>query len=205
MDDTRLEALLRAASRSETPFPDAAPDLADRVRRLRTRRRRTRTALGGLMATAVLIGGTTWVVYYAASPTQEANQPVADAIKPPPVVGAFSAEDAQRLRAEIAELAAEAQRREQAVEEMTRRQRSREQIARLERHLDQPDPLEVARIEIEKTAFLLIDHAQQQSLLSPDSSPAEEYRRILEDFPGTSAARTAEQRLSRFKPEKGDL
>jgi TolA-binding protein len=203
MDDARLQGLLRAAGRSETSPLDLPLDLADRVRRLRDRRRRTRTALGGLLATAVLLAGITWMVYCAVGPNQEANHPVADHTKPPDTGPGFSPRDAQRLRAEIAQLAAEARQREQAIEEMTRRQRLREETARLERQASRPDPLEVARIEIEKTAFLMIDHAQQQPLLSPGSSAAEEYRRVLERFPGTKAARNAEKELRQLNNKKG--
>jgi len=165
-----------------------------------------RNLLGGLLAAAVLLGVSTWMVYHAVGPTRTTNNPIADGTSPSQEVPLPSPEDdVQRLRAEIAELAAEAQRRQGVVEEMTRRQRSRRQIARFQKYLDQPDPLEVARIEIEKTAFLLVEHVQQQSVLSPDSSPAEEYRRILEHFPGTNAARTAKKELSQLKIEKGDL
>jgi hypothetical protein len=205
MDDASLQELLRAAGRSEPAPPGMPPDLAHRVRGLRDRRRRTRKALGGLLVTAVLLGGTTWVVHYALGPTETTNSSVADHTKPSDAARDSSPEDAQRLRAEIAELAAEAQRRKQAVEEMTRPQRLREQIARLESRLSQPDPLEVARIEIEKTAFLLVDHARQQSPLSSGSSPVDEYRRILEHFPGTNGARTARENLDQIEIQKGDL
>ena len=206
MDDASLQELLRAAGRSEGPPPTVRPDLADRVRRLRTRRHRTRNVLGGLLAAAVLLGASTWMVYHAVGPTQTTNNPIADGTSPSQEVRApFSEDDVQRLRGEIAELAAEAQRRQRVVEELTRRQRSRRQIARFQKYVDQPDPLEVARIEIEKTAFLMVDHVQEQPLLSPDSHPADEYRRILEHFPGTKGAHTAEKRLNQLKLEKGDL
>jgi len=205
MDDASFQELLRAAGRSETPPLDLPPDLADRVRRLRDRRRGTRTALGGLLVTAVLLGGTTWAVYYAVGPTPTTSGSLADHTKPPDAARDSSPEDVQRLRAEIAELAAETQLRTRIVEELTRSQQIREQTARLDRQLRQPDPLEVARIEIEKTAFLLVDHAQQQPPLSPGTAPADEYRRILKHFPGTNGARTAEKRLSQLKIEKGDL
>ncbi len=206
MDDASLKELLRAAGRSEGPPPNVRPDLADCVRRLRARRRRTRNVLGGLLAAAVLLGASTWMVYHAVGPTRTTNNPIADGTKPSQDVRLPSPEDdVEQLRAEIAELAAEAQRRQRVVEEMTRRQRSRRQIARFQKYLDQPDPLEVARIEIEKTAFLLVDHAEQRSLSSRDDFPAEEYRRVVEHFPGTNAARTAEKKLSQLKIEKGDL
>jgi hypothetical protein len=205
MDDARFQELLQAAGRSEPPPPTIPPDLAQRVRHLRTRRRRTRAALGGLVAAAVLLGGISWAVHCAVGPIQRANESVADHTGPADPGPDAAAEDAQRLRAEIAALSAEARRRKQAVEEMTLRQRLGEQIARLETRLNQPDPLEVARIEIEKTAFLLVDHAQQQPLLPPGTSPADEYRRILEHFPGTNGARTAKENLDQIEIQKGDL
>jgi hypothetical protein len=50
---------------------------------------------------------------------------------------------------------------------------------------------------------LLVDYAQQQSPLLPDSPAADEYRRVLKHFPGTNAARTAEMRLSELTHNKG--
>ncbi|MHC4180423.1 MAG: hypothetical protein ACYSWU_23215, partial [Planctomycetota bacterium] len=164
IDDASLQQLLRAAGRSEAPPPGVPPDLADRVRRLRAHRHRTRRALGGLLAASVLLAGATGAVYYAVGPRERADHSIAEGRKAPQAVPAPSPEDdVQRLRAEIAALAAEARRRERVIEEVTRRQRLREQIARLEKPFNQPDPLEVVRLEIEKTAFLLVSHAETRS------------------------------------------
>ena len=206
IDDASLQELLRAAGRSGASPPDVPPDLADRVYRLSARRRRARRALGGLLATTALLAGATWMVYHAVGPTRTTNRSVADRTKPSDRVRDVApGDDVQRLRAEIAELAAEARRRKGFVQEMIYRERLREQIDRLEEHFDEPDPMEVARIQLEKTAFLLVDHAEMQSASSAGGSAADEYRRILEYFPGTNGAQTAEKRLNQFKLEKGDL
>jgi hypothetical protein len=205
MDDASLQELLRAAGRSQPPPPTMPSDLAQQVRGLHTRRRRTRTVLGGLVATAVLLGGTSWAVHYAVRPIRRANDSLADRAGPAVTGPDSAAEDAQRLRAEMAALATQAQRRAQIIEELTRRQRLLRQMAGLERQSRRSDPLEVARIEMEKTAFLLVEHARQQSLLPPGRSPADEYRRILEHFPGTNGARTAKENPNQIEFQKGDL
>lgn len=204
IDDASLKELLRAAGRSGAPPPHALPDLADRVHQLRTRRRR---ALGGLLTTAVLLAGTTWAAYHAIGPTPTANNPTVRRPEPARRVQTPSAddEDVARLRAEIAALAAEARWRKEVVKEITQRERLREQLARLANVFNEPDPLEVARIEIEKTAFLLVDHADQQARVLPEGSAADEYRRIAEQFPNTNAARTARGKLSKLLIEKGEL
>ncbi len=206
IDDPSLQELLRAVGRSGAPPPGVLPDLADRVYRLSARRRRARRALGGLLATIVLLAGATWMVYHAVGPTRTTNHSVAGRTKPSDRVQDVSpGDEVQRLRAEIAELAAEARRRKRFVQEMIYRERLREQTARWERDFDRPDPLEVARIEIEKTAFLLVDHADQRARVLPEGSAAEEYRWIAEQFSNTNAARTARGRLNKLLIEKGEL
>jgi hypothetical protein len=205
MDDASFQELLRAAGRSQPPPPTMPSDLAQRVRRLHSRRRRRRAALGGLAAAVALLGGISWAVHYTVGPIQRADDSLAHHTGPAVTGPDSAAEDVQRQRAEMAALAARAQRRVQIVEELTRQQRFLRQMADLERQFSRPDPLEAARIEMEKTAFLLVDHARQQSLLPRGTSPADEYRRILEHFPGTNGARTAEKRLRQLKLEKGDL
>ncbi len=206
LDDASLQQLLREAGRGETPPPHPPPDLADRVQRLGLRRRRRRRVLGGLSAVSVVLAGTFATVYYTSGPIPRPDQPVTNAAKPPEDVPTpLADEDVKRLRAEIAELAAEADARQRLVEEAIGRQRLRQQTARLEEHSRGPDPFELARVEIEKTAFLLVDHAQRQSPLSPVGHAAEEYHRVLEYFPHTNAARTAEHRLKQLNVQKGDL
>ena len=206
IDDASLKELLRAAGRSGAPPPGVPPDLADRVYRLSARRRTARRALGGLLATTVLLAGATWMVYHAVDPARTTNNSVAGRTKPSDRVQDVSpGDDVQRLRAEIAELAAEGRWRKEVVQEITQRERLREQLARLANAFNEPDPLEVARIEIEKTAFLLVDHADQQARVLPEGSAADEYRRIAEQFPNTNAARTARGKLSKLLIEKGEL
>ena len=67
-------------------------------------------------------------------------------------------------------------------------------IGRAQPENDPPDPLELVRIEREKTAFLLVDRADEIGSRA-QATAAAEYRRVLEDFPNTQAARVAEERL----------
>ncbi len=185
MNDDRLEALLRAAGESAAPPREPLPGLAERVRGLQARRARNRKVAGGAAA-VVLLG---MAVYGALTldGLRGARDPqVADGLK--------SAPDPEAIKAELARLEAEVRQRQQAVRNMAEADAARAALGRVQPEQDSPSPTELVRIEHEKTAFLLVDRAEQLGTRA-QSAAAAEYRRALELFPNTEAARVAEERL----------
>lgn len=206
MNDESLESVLREAGRSAAKPPDARPDLADRVRQLHQRRRRARRAAATGVMGMLLLGSA--VLWRLAPPgrlqTQDAS--VAGRASRPDETTSLAAEQIERLRAEIARLDAEARRQRYAAERMIRAEDLRNQmITRFQQALQQPDSLELAGIEMEKTAFLLVDHAERRAALAQNDAAENEYRRILRLFPDTRAAQTARRRLEQLSIQKGDL
>jgi hypothetical protein len=196
VNDERLEALLRAAGQSATPPREAPAGLAERVRGLQARRARNRKLAGGASIALVLLGVGIYAGLVGHGDRETADRPVAD--------GSSSAPDPEAIKAEIARLDAEAQRRQQAVRKMILADAARRAIARVQAEQDAPSPLELVRIEREKTAFLLVDRAEQVGARAQGAA-ADEYRRVLELFPNTQAARVARERLNDPVREKGDL
>ena len=205
MNDDRLEALLRAAGESAAPPPEPLPGLAERVRGLHARRSRNRRLAGGAAAVVVLLivaicveNRTSWklVLQFGNGRGETADRPVAD--------GASPLLDPEAIKAEIARLDGEAHERQQAVRKMILADAGQRPVARVQPEPDSPGPLDLVRIEREKTAFLLVDRAEQIGARAQTAAAAE-YRRVLELFPNTQAARVARERLNDPVREKGDL
>jgi len=186
VNDERIEALLRAAGQSAAPPPEPLPGLAERVRGLRARRARNRKLAGGASIALVLLGVGIYAGLVGHGDRETADRPVAGGPGSPP--------DLEAIKAEIARLDAEAQRRQQAVRKMILADAARRAIARVQAEQDAPSPIELVQIEREKTAFLLVDRAEQIGARALGPAAAE-YRRVLELFPNTQAARAAEERL----------
>ncbi len=200
MNDEKLESLLRAAGRAAVEGPSAEPlsaesGLAGRVRYLRVQRQRRRRAGVGLAAMA-LLGVTFWGLFHPGSPT-----PLADRPNPPRP----SAIDVEQLKARIAAIDAEVEQRLRRVEQLRQRQRVHTELAELRNQPQPPNPLQTARMEIERTALLLVDDAEYRADFASGDVAAQQYRRVLELFPHTTAAQTARKRLETLSIEKGDL
>jgi hypothetical protein len=206
MNDDPLEALLKAAAKSEAAVPRPRADLADRVRRLRRRRRR-RSLAGGSLLAVILLGGVLMASLYmrSSSSTPEANTQIARDEDAAPAGGTLAAEEVRRLRAELARLDAEAEQRHRAARELICQQELRRQIARCRRSSSVLSLTELARISDEKTAFMILDYADRSAGVGGDTLRESEYRRIVECFPNTRAARTAKVRLQELSVEKGEL
>ena len=196
MNDERLETLLRTAGRAAVEPPPAAPGLAGRVRCLHVQRQRRRRAGVGLAVAMVLLGVTFWGVFHPGSRT-----PLADRPDPPGV----SAAEVARLDARIAAIDAEVALRQRRVEQLRKRQRLHTELAEVLSRPQPPDPLETARMQIERTALLLVDHAEYRADATGSDATARQYRRVLELFPHTTGAHTAQERLKKLSIEKGDL
>ena len=151
-----------------------------------------------------LLGGVGPAFYYARQPIPSPDTLATRRPDSAQSAETLAGDTIERLRARIAELGAEAERRQQVARQMIRRQRLHRRIAGLEQELEEPNPLELARIEIEKTAFLLVDRAEQHAKGARADSARDEYRRILTLFPKTNAAKTAQEQLDQSSVEKGD-
>jgi hypothetical protein len=197
-----LEELLQAAGRHREDAPRLCPNLAERVRQLHFQRARSRRATVGTVIGAALMTAM-WAGLWSGNP------PTADGPSAAPSgqhgsATAPSPLDVARLRAEIAQLDAEVRRHSRHVEEVLRGIRVRRTTAvRSEMPVLSRDDL--ARIEIEKTAFLLVDHADQRAGRLPDVVAEDAYRRVLKLFPQTKAAERARRRLNSPPAEKGNL
>lgn len=207
MNDESLEALLESAGRSAVPPPGDRPELAKVVRRLYARRRRRRAA-AGLGVGMVLLGGVLSAVFWPGSAIHNGDATIAELPGPPPGPPSApqppSAQDVRQLRAEIAALGAEATRRHRLVRETVRRQRLHDKVYEILTAAEGPDPLEMAHVQLEKTAFLLVDHARRQAVSAGTEAAAEQYRRVVRLFPDTRAAETAREKLRQLPTDKGD-
>jgi len=196
VNDDRLEALLRAAGESAAPPPEATAGLAERVRGLQARRARNRKLAGGaaaavaLLIVAICVESRTslqLVIRFGNGNRETADRPAADE--------GGSPLDAEGIKAELVRLDTEARQRQQAVQAMILADAGQAALARAEPQIDTPGPLDLVRIEHEKTAFLLVDRAEQIGARAQGRAAADEYRRVVELFPNTHAARVARERL----------
>ncbi len=153
----------------------------------------------------VLLGSVLSWVLYRTTPTPSPDASVAGRPDPRPMPPRLSAADLQRLRAEIAALDAEAEQRLRRVRQMTRRQLLHDRLYEVLSETQPPDPLEAARIQIETTALLLVDHAEYRAAAAGSDATAAQYRQVLELFPHAAAAKVAQERLDQLSIEKGDL
>ena len=113
--------------------------------------------------------------------------------------GGMSAEEAARLRDEIARLEAEAARAMAAVELLELRERHARVEARLAEVLRRPDPDRWVQAETERAAATLVAGGDRMVReLNLTESGAALYRRAIELFPETPGAEIARQRLARL-------
>ena len=191
MNDQQLEHLLHEAGR-DAPSAELPADLAARVARSLRHRRRIRTgARFTALGLIVLVGaGLALDRYYPARSTPA----VPEVAVVEPAARPAKGED---LQAELARLRAEVKQLRTMIRDMGRRERLRTRLAGYRKQLSQLDPLELAQIEFEKTAFVMVDQAAKSG------SPAAAYRRTIELFPNTSWAQVARDRLSQTEKKEG--
>lgn len=205
MNDESLHRLLRDAGRDPGPLPQPRPDLPDRVRHLAARRRRRRRLKTASAAAVLLLGAVLWPLLRTGGPPAQTERAVADVATTEQEAESLPAKEIERLLAEVARLDAEVQRRQETVRQMLLEKRLHAQSQRDARQWGRPDDLELARVEIEKTAFLLVEYADQQTLFTASDDAARQYERILKHFPHTKAAATAQEKLENLVIEKGTL
>lgn len=202
MNDSTLDNLLRDAGRSAASPPGSTGDLADRVRRLHRRRQRRRRVGGGL-SVVVLLAAATWPVQFyhadveSGQPVQligEHNQPETESLEA----------EVARLKAEVVQLRAAAEQQEAALRDVLARQEAEKRLAAWRRERAKPDPAIIARGEMEKTAFLLVDWADGRRAQGANLDElAAAYRQVDELFPDTPSGGTARQRLDTLTGKKG--
>lgn len=118
----------------------------------------------------------------------------------------LSSDEVERLLAKIARLDTEVQRRRSALSAILPGLQPDTRIASLDPvSLSKwENPLARAEVEIEKSAFLLVDRGDQLSATSGTGPAAREYRRALQWFPHTHAAEAARNRLAQLPIDQGD-
>jgi hypothetical protein len=187
-------------------------DLAARVRALH-RRRRVRAATAAVAGVVMLLAAAVPVYRYIGPDHDrsiiDAHVPRDDASAGRARANANTAEDKAteiaRLQRELLQIRAELHAKESAARFALDAWWRGKQRNALRRELSKPDPWQLARVEIEKTAFLLTDHVDRQDreVLSPGARQAA-YRQVVELFPETHWGAVAQSRL-REPPHQGDL
>ncbi|NQU24118.1 MAG: hypothetical protein HQ567_22780 [Candidatus Nealsonbacteria bacterium] len=209
-DDPMLEQLLREAGRATEPPVDLPADLAGRVRDLH-RRRRVRAAAATAVGVAVLLVSVPVYRYFGPDRDRSIVDAHATADDDAPHRSPRgdnvddNAAEIARLQRELLQIRAELHAKESAVRPALDAWRRGNQRAALRRELSKPDPWQLAHVEIEKTAFLLVDHVDRQDreALLPDARQAA-YRQVVELFPETHWGAVAQSRL-REPPNQGDM
>ena len=160
---------------------------------------------GSALAAIFVSGGLLSAFLYGSNLTGAPDVPVARRPEPQPARNVLRPEDVARLRAEIARLGAQAEKTRQTVGQLLGAQRRWELASETQRERETLNPWELARIEVEKTAFLLVDFADERATGAEGEFPADAYRRVIELFPDTNAARKARGKLDQSLIREGDL
>jgi len=196
MQTDQLEQLLREAARGEVA-PDVPGDLAERVRRLSGRRRRRRWVLGGaaacvLVAVVGLWASPAWNRQAARNAAHDvAVEAVEPAVAPDPRLMAEMA----ALRERLARLGDEVAQLQAQLDAEAEQRRADQRLAALRRKLATPDSHVLAQGELAKAAFLLVHRAEQYEKRNRTAEARREYEQVVQLFPETTWAKTAQTRL----------
>jgi hypothetical protein len=175
-------------------------DLSKRVHRIHRRRRVTAAALS-VTAGIILVTG---LIFVARHFMPESSAPV------PPGGIVQHTTDTQtqidQLRAEIAQLRAEADAREQIIRGILEYQQQQARWAAAERQFaTQPDPLEEIIRQRERAALIILYHADRK-YNEPNlrESALTDYHQLIQLFPDTRWAEAARKRLAEIQNNKGE-
>ncbi len=200
MDRDPLIDLLRAADRAAGRPPRMPNDLAARVRRAALVRERPRMGIGLVAASLVFAAGLIWVIQTA--------RPITPAKQGKTLAEARTADfDEASLRTEIARLRAQAEAQLAVIDRLHANQKRRAQLAALRRPLtgtlrSYPRPV---RDELENTAFVIVNHADQlRDELGLNDAAQRSYRRAIQLFPDSRWAEVARQRLNESEHTQGE-
>jgi tetratricopeptide (TPR) repeat protein len=108
------------------------------------------------------------------------------------------------LENQVKQLQARAEAAISLIREVLERERRQQRLDELEAQLASiPDPLEVMRKQVDKTAFMLVYQADRlYNQLNQTDSAVENYKRVIELFPENRWAKVARQRLEEIESKK---
>lgn len=108
------------------------------------------------------------------------------------------------LETQIKQLQARTDAALSLIQEVLEEERRQSQLNELQAQLASiPDPLEETRKQVDKTAFILVYHADRlYNELNQTDSAVENYNRVIELFPENRWAKVARQRLSEIENRK---
>jgi hypothetical protein len=200
LDDEQLENILRAAGGLDESSPPIQADLAATVKKRYRRRQRNRILSSVVVATVLLFAATIPAWRPKSLPSTPPNSP---ANAPDVAVEELRRQNLEKLHeleGELNELKArlaELEQKSSARRRLPVGQASSKgvQPAKIESLLS-PDDL--MNIESEKTAVLVLYRAEQYLEHADKAEALREYRRILEHFPKTSSAKTAEEQVAKL-------
>jgi hypothetical protein len=201
MTEQELRQLLREADQAADPPPAMPPDLIDQVRQTARQRRRTRMA--AQWATAAVVALAVGAILLTRAGQGPNDKPTGETIA---AGRETEEEEIARLRAEIAQLRQEAERRMQTVRLLEAELRHQKSLAELRRIQSGPDPLRLLDEQIERAAFTIIFQADRMyNELGLPESAVEDYRRIIELFGQTRSAEHARKRLNEIQKKSGGV
>jgi hypothetical protein len=186
MTEDRLQNLLRDADDSFAAMPPDTRRLVRSVRSRALRRKYLKTSLS-LAAAACLI----FVLCFALFLFERQKK-------------TLSPQQLAALQQDIKRLNASADATLKLVTEVIERQNRIENLQRLNAQLTRyVDPYQQLRENLNKTAFILLDRADEDYKQFNDiDSAVEAYNRIVEFFPDTPSAEKAKQKLVEIQKEK---
>ncbi|MBU0638961.1 MAG: hypothetical protein KKB50_08865 [Planctomycetes bacterium] len=200
MTKEELQQLLREADHASGPPPLLPENLAQRVRARAARRQPLNAVGAAAVAAAILLALGLPLLQRQATTPPSAGTPPAVATHE------LSPTEVARIREEISELRREADLR---LAVLRRTQESEAQFRRA-REMRQrpmpPDAVALARKEIARAAFVIVQQADRMQRTPNQREPAiAKYRQVAELFPQTAWAAVARQRLERINANEGEV
>ena len=188
MEHDPLTNLLQRADAEASP-PPSAVDVALRVRRCRTRRRRVRTG-GALLATLLVVGVTVQVGRKSASPDRSEATGVALVLPEKPV-------DATATRGELALLSQERRVSEAVVQRLLETERQRLAPANRPAPVPQVDFILELQWQREQAAAVLVRQGDRlANELNLPAAAQVAYQQASSTFPNTRSGAIAYERLT---------
>lgn len=182
MSQDNLNDLLRQADEMAGYRAPALQDICAGIRRRAGRRQLTRTVVPVALAAAIVMAACLWHVAARNARIRHEQRMAA-------------------LEAEIEQLNARADATLRLVQHIVQREQQQRRLAEFEAKLAaMPDPVFEIRQEVEKTAAILLCHADHMySQPNQKQSVIRTYNRVIELFPRTWSAEQARRKLSEIQ------